>query len=124
MPNLTLPALDPTTVEAATGSAYPDAFKAVVRGRHKRRLSPALGLTNFGVNLTTLMPGAGSAHRHWHEAQDEFIYVVEGEITLGVAGVSRTYRPGDIFDLPENTPHEEHAGPQGVVYVSARKERA
>lgn len=60
-------------------------------------------------------------HQHPFHAR---ALIIEGEITLGVAGVSRTYRPGDIFDLPENTPHEEHAGPQGVVYVSARKERA
>jgi quercetin dioxygenase-like cupin family protein len=60
-------------------------------------------------------------HQHPFHAR---ALITEGEITLVVAGVSRTYRPGDSFDLPENTPHEEQAGPQGVVYFSARKERA
>ncbi len=61
--------IDPLSVEAISGSAYPDAFKAPVAGRSKRRLGDALGLKNFGVNLSTIKPGAHSALRHWHTAR-------------------------------------------------------
>jgi uncharacterized cupin superfamily protein len=76
------PALDPLAVAPATGSNYPDVFKPRVAGRLKRRLGDALGLKNFGVNLTTLKPGAASALRHWHLTQDEFVYILEGELVL------------------------------------------
>ncbi len=76
------PALDPSTIEATRGSNYPEAFKPRVAGRTKQRLGNALGLKNFGVNLTTLEPGSASALRHWHLTQDEFIYVVSGELVL------------------------------------------
>jgi uncharacterized cupin superfamily protein len=77
------PALDPMTVTPRTGSGYPtDAMKAAVAGREKRMLGDALGLTTFGVNLTTLQPGAASSLRHWHLRQDEFVFVLEGEVTL------------------------------------------
>ena len=79
---LEFPALDPMSVAPAAGSNYPDAFKPRVAGRTKRRLGDALGLKNFGVNLTTIKPGAASALRHWHLKQDEFIYVLEGELML------------------------------------------
>jgi uncharacterized cupin superfamily protein len=76
------PALDPLTVEPNTGSNYPEPFRARVAARRKRKLGDALGLRNFGVNLTTLAPGAQSALRHWHATQDEFVYVVSGELVL------------------------------------------
>lgn len=76
------PALDPAVVPAASGSSYPEPFRSRVATRRKQRLGDALGLTNFGVNLTTLPPGAASALRHWHSREDEFIYVVSGELTL------------------------------------------
>jgi uncharacterized cupin superfamily protein len=79
---LKLPALDPADIEAIEGSAYPDAFKAAVAGRAKRRLGDALGLKHFGVNVTTIKPGARSALRHWHSREDEFIYVLSGELVL------------------------------------------
>jgi uncharacterized cupin superfamily protein len=79
---LTLPALDPMTVEPTHGSNYPASFKPRVAGRSKQRLGDALGLNNFGVNLTTLKPGAASALRHWHAKQDEFVYIVSGELVL------------------------------------------
>jgi uncharacterized cupin superfamily protein len=79
---LRLPALDPAEVKAVEGSAYPEAFKRAVAGRAKRRLGDALGLKHFGVNVTTLKPGAHSALRHWHSREDEFIYVLSGELVL------------------------------------------
>src|SRR5215470_3996132 len=81
-PPLKLPALDPAGVQAVEGTNYPDAYKPRVAGRTKRRLGDALGLKNFGVNLTTIKPGAGSALRHWHSREDEFIYILTGELVL------------------------------------------
>jgi uncharacterized cupin superfamily protein len=74
-----LQALD---VPARTTTIYPPPYAAALAGRAKRALGDAFGLTQFGVNLTVLAPGAASAERHWHEAEDEFIYVLEGEVTL------------------------------------------
>ncbi len=74
--------IDPEVILAQTGTNYPEPFRAVVEGRSRKRVGEAAGLKNFGVNLTTLEPGAQSALRHWHSAQDEFVYVVQGELTL------------------------------------------
>jgi uncharacterized cupin superfamily protein len=76
------PAIDPAQVAEQSTTGYPEPYKARVAGRHKRRLGDAAGLKNFGVNLTRLDPGAESSMRHWHTKQDEFIYVLEGEVTL------------------------------------------
>jgi uncharacterized cupin superfamily protein len=82
MPKPSLPALDPADVEVRTSTLYPPPHDAVTRGRAKRVLTKALGLTQFGVNVTELAPGAASALRHWHSREDEFVYVLEGEVTL------------------------------------------
>ena len=66
----------------AKASNYPEPFATQVAGRTKRQLGEVFGLTNFGVNLTQMAPGAISALRHWHSQQDEFIYVLEGCVTL------------------------------------------
>lgn len=79
---LRLPAIDPRDVPANRGSSYPEPFAARVAGRVRRRIGDALGLQNFGVNLTMLEPGSQSSLRHWHARQDEFIYVLEGELVL------------------------------------------
>ncbi len=74
--------INPENVTNNYGSNYPEQFKPVVAGRTKKRLGNAAGLQNFGVNLVELAPGSASALRHWHDKQDEFIYVLSGEITL------------------------------------------
>jgi uncharacterized cupin superfamily protein len=101
---LKLPALDPAQVPAATGSAYPEPFKAKVAGRAKRRLGDALGLKSFGVNLTTLAPGAASALRHWHTHEDEFIYVVAGELVLVTSEGEQLLIPGTCAGFPAGKP--------------------
>lgn len=68
-----------------TPSNYPPEFAARMVGRTKRPLGDLFGLSNFGVNLTTLEPGSASALQHSHSRQDEFVFVIEGEATL-VAG--------------------------------------
>ncbi|MBX7078535.1 MAG: cupin domain-containing protein [Nannocystaceae bacterium] len=79
---LKLPALDPATLSARTGSGYPEPYRSRVLPREKRALGDALGLTKIGVNLTTLPPGKESAMRHWHTREDELVYVLEGEVVL------------------------------------------
>ena len=77
-----LPALDPATVPEHRGSGYPEPFRSRMGDRAKRKLGDACGLTRFGVNLVTLGPGGQSALRHWHTLEDEFVYVLDGEVTL------------------------------------------
>ena len=74
--------IDLSTVPVVQGTGYPAPFRDAVAGRTRQRLGNAAGLTNFGVNLTQLPPGAQSALRHWHSHQDEFVYVVSGELML------------------------------------------
>jgi uncharacterized cupin superfamily protein len=78
-PPATLRALD---VEARTATIYPKEMATAVEGRAKRALGDRFGLDQFGVNLTTLAPGASSSHRHYHMVEDEFVYVIEGELVL------------------------------------------
>lgn len=68
------------------GSSYPPSFAGRVRGRSKRALGDVFGLTGFGVNLVTLAPGAQSSLRHRHSLQDEFVYVLQGEVVLAHDG--------------------------------------
>ena len=102
------PALDPTSVSPRSTSGYPEPFRSRVLPREKRALGDPLGLTQFGVNLTTLRPGAWSSQRHWHENEDEFVYVLEGEITL-VTDVGETVlRPGMAAGFPAGNPDGHH----------------
>lgn len=74
--------INPENIPNKTSSNYPEQFKPLVAGRSKKRLGDSTGLKNFGVNLVKIAPGSCSALRHWHTKQDEFIYVLSGEITL------------------------------------------
>lgn len=79
---------------AAKQTGYPEPFKSRVKGRIKRRLGDEFGLTTFGVNLTTLAPGAVSSVRHGHTVQDEFIYVLQGNPTLITNAGETRLQPG------------------------------
>ena len=76
------PALDPMTLEPRTGSGYPEPYRSRVLPREKRALGDPLGLTKIGINLTTLLPGKESSMRHWHTREDEFIFVLSGEVVV------------------------------------------
>src|SRR5512140_3156875 len=66
----------------ARPSIYPEPFASRMKGRVKHPLGDLFGLSNFGVNLTRLLPGAGSALRHAHSRQDEFVYILQGNPVL------------------------------------------
>ncbi len=100
MSRLKLPALDPAQVPTRIGSAYPEPFRSRVSARRKQRLGDALGLKNFGVNLTTIPPGAVSALRHWHSHEDEFIYMVSGELMLVTNDGEQRLTPGMCAGFP------------------------
>jgi uncharacterized cupin superfamily protein len=91
---------DPAKVSARRGTVYPDKFAQGFEGRVKRALGDAGGLTQFGVNLTTLEPGAMSAQRHWHRTEDEFIYMLDGELTLVTDAGEETLRAGTAATFP------------------------
>lgn len=100
MSELKLPALDPVEVAEQTGTIYPEPYKSRVAGRVRRRLGDAAGLKNFGVNLVRLDAGSESSMRHWHAKQDEFIYVLEGEVTLVTEAGRQKLRPGMAAGFP------------------------
>jgi uncharacterized cupin superfamily protein len=77
-----------------TGTDYPAPHDEPCRQRRRRRLGDAFGLSQFGVNLLELPPGAWSSQRHWHERQDEFVYVLEGEVVLVTDEGETTLTPG------------------------------
>jgi uncharacterized cupin superfamily protein len=87
--------IDPATLPAVTGTLYPPPFDAPCRARQRRRLGDAAGLTQFGVNLLTLPPGAWSSQRHWHDREDEFVYVLAGEVILASDDGTEVLRAGD-----------------------------
>ncbi|HEY5898712.1 MAG TPA: cupin domain-containing protein [Burkholderiales bacterium] len=95
-----LPALDPGTAPERRGSMYPEPFKSRMGERVKRRLGEACGLTKFGVNLVTLGPGGQSALRHWHTLEDEFVYVLEGEVVLVTSEGEQTLGAGMCAGYP------------------------
>jgi len=76
------PALDPLSVAPVSRTGYPEPYRSRVMPREKRELGDQLGLKKIGVNRTTLPPGKESSMRHWHTNEDEFIYVLEGEVVL------------------------------------------
>ncbi len=102
------PALEPSTVAERIGSSYPEPFASQVGTRRKRPLGDALGLRNFGVNLVRLPPGAASSLRHWHARQDEFVYVLEGELTLITDAGEQVLRPGMAAGFPAGVADGHH----------------
>ena len=87
--------IDIASAPRIEGSRYPPPFDAACNARVRRALGDAAGLTQFGVNLCRLSPGAWSSQRHWHTAEDEFVYVLEGTVTLVTNSGEETLRPGD-----------------------------
>ena len=90
-----MPKIDIDRVPVKTGTIYPAPFRTIAEGRARQALGDAGGLTQFGVNLTRLPPGAATAQRHWHEAEDELVFVVSGEVVLIEDGGETPLRAGE-----------------------------
>ncbi|MEZ4402341.1 MAG: cupin domain-containing protein [Kofleriaceae bacterium] len=92
--------IDRATAPRSAGSRYPAPFDAPCVARSALRLGDAAGLTQFGVNLLRLPPGAWSSQRHWHAREDEFVYVLVGEVVLVTDAGEEVLGPGDAAGFP------------------------
>lgn len=95
-----MPKIDIDAAPVTKGAGYPAPLAAAFGDRVRRRLGDAAGLTKIGVNLTTLPPGAASSLRHWHEVEDEMVFVVEGEVVLVDDTGETPLRPGEAAGFP------------------------
>jgi uncharacterized cupin superfamily protein len=100
-----MPKIDIGKIAIDTATGYPPPFNKVVEGRSRKRLARAAGLTQFGVNICTLKPGAASSQRHWHENEDEFVFVLEGEVVLCEDGGETVLKPGDAAAWKAGVPN-------------------
>ncbi len=87
--------IDIASAPRRTGCPYPAPYAAQCMAREKWRLGDAAGLTQFGVNILRLQPGAWASQRHWHSHEDEFVYVLEGEVVLVEDAGETVLRAGD-----------------------------
>jgi uncharacterized cupin superfamily protein len=103
-----MPKIDATKISEVSGSFYPPALGELCRGRHWKRLGDAAGLTQFGVNLVRVEPGAWSSLRHWHEEEDEFLMMVSGELVLIEDEGESVMRAGDCAGFPKGSGNGHH----------------
>ena len=112
--------LDAMDVTARIGSGYPKPFDEDLAGRAKRALGDALDLTQFGVNLVTLAPGAWSSQRHRHVHEDEFVYILDGEVALVTDAGETMLKPGMVAGFPAGRANGHHLinrGDQPALYL-------
>ena len=100
--------IDLSAVPVQTGSTYPPPFDLPCNDQSSLRLARHTGLSAFGVNLTTIGPGAWSSQRHWHSHEDEFVWVLEGELTLVTDAGEEILRPGDCAAFRRGDPDGHH----------------
>ncbi len=110
-----MPKLDLATVPEHKGSSYPAPFDRAAAHRIRQRLGDAGGLTQFGVNLMRLPPDTWSSQRHWHSGEDEFVYVVSGEVVLITDDGEEILRAGDCAAFPRNAANAHHLVNRGRV---------
>jgi uncharacterized cupin superfamily protein len=103
-----MPKIDISKIATDARTGYPPPYDRVVVGRERKRLGNAAGLDQFGVNLTTLKPGASSALRHWHAHEDEFVYVLEGELVLIEDEGETRLLAGDACGFKANSGNGHH----------------
>ena len=110
-----------------TGSDYPKPHDAPCAARQRTQLGDAAGLTDFGVNLMRLPPGVWSSQRHWHEAEDEFVYVLEGEVVLVTEAGEEILRAGDCAGFkagdPDGHKFENRSGAEAVLLEVGSRRR-
>ena len=90
------------------GSGYPEHFNAITQGRWRKRLGDQVGIDQYGVNLTRLEPGSGSALRHWHEQEDEMVFILEGQATLIEDEGETILNPGDAAGFKAGVANGHH----------------
>ena len=95
-----MPKIDTRALPVRTGTSYPEPYASLLRGRAKQVLGDAVGLTQFGVNLLHLPPGAVSSQRHWHREEDEFVIVLSGEVILEEDDGETVLSPHDCAGFP------------------------
>jgi uncharacterized cupin superfamily protein len=100
--------IDISAAKAVLGSGYPAPYDEPCRQRQRRRLGDAAGLTQFGVNLLRLPPGVWSSQRHWHTAEDEFVYILEGEVVLVTDAGEEVLRAGDCAGFKAGEANGHH----------------
>ncbi|HEY4366631.1 MAG TPA: cupin domain-containing protein [Steroidobacteraceae bacterium] len=100
--------LDITSILGRIGSGYPAPFDEPCKRRERKRLGDAAGLTQFGINLLRLPPGAWSSQRHWHTAEDEFVYVVAGSVVLITDTGEQVLQAGDCAGFKAGAPDGHH----------------
>jgi uncharacterized cupin superfamily protein len=103
-----MPKIDISVLEERGGSNYPSPFDEPCRDKTRRRLGDAAGLTRFGASLLRLPPGAWSSQRHWHTAEDEFVWVLEGEVVLVEDEGETVLRAGDCAGFKAGVPNGHH----------------
>jgi uncharacterized cupin superfamily protein len=100
--------IDVNTAPSVAGSRYPTPFDEPCAERFRRCIGDVAGLTQFGVNLTRLPPGCWSSQRHWHTVEDEFVYILEGEVVLVTDSGEETLRQGDCAGFKAGAPDGHH----------------
>lgn len=103
-----MPKIDLDSIEATNRTGYPMPYASEMEGRWFRRLGPAGGLGDFGVSHVTLKPGGISSQRHWHDAVDEFLVMIDGEAVLVEEGSETVLRAGDCATFPKGAANGHH----------------
>jgi uncharacterized cupin superfamily protein len=103
-----MPKIDIAAAPQIRGVGYPAPFNAPCAERIRQRIGNAGGLRDFGVNLMRLPPGGWSSQRHWHSHEDEFVYLLEGELTLIEDNGETLLRAGDAAAFPKGTRNGHH----------------
>src|SRR5262244_3180300 len=121
-----MPRIEIEKIPAQQIASYPKEFAPVISGREKQRIGDAAGLTQFGVNITRIRAGTASALRHWHEEEDEFVYMLEGELVLIDDHGETLLRPGDAAAFPRgdrNGHHLVNRSDKPALYLEAGTRR-
>jgi uncharacterized cupin superfamily protein len=103
-----MPKIDISKAPLRKGSLYPAPFNEPAAKRERQAVGDAGGLNDFGVNILMLPPGAWSSQRHWHDKEDEFVYVLTGELTLITDTGEEILRPGDCAAFPKTVANGHH----------------